>query len=205
MIVHLEGTLVEATPLSAVIDVNGVGYGISLPVTTAEKLPQLGQRVRLFTHAVYREDSQTLYGFATQDEREWFRLLSEHVSGIGPKIALSILSKLSIPILRQAIAQEDVNQLSQCPGIGKKTAARLCVELKDKVAGLMPKASTSTSPSGENKTPSESPAQGQFNDAIAALVTLGYKLDAADKAVRQAQQKLGDEATTEALIRASLR
>ncbi|MDP0501432.1 MAG: Holliday junction branch migration protein RuvA [Verrucomicrobiota bacterium JB022] len=202
MIVHLEGTLVEATPLSAVLDLHGVGYGLAIPVTTAERLPALGQKVRLFTHVVYREDAQTLYGFATPEEREWFRLLSEHVSGIGPKIALSILSKLSIPMLRQAIAQEDVKTLSQCPGIGAKTAARLCVELKDKVAGLA-KNSTPAAPS--SPAGSTAPAPSQFGDAVAALITLGYKLDAADKAVRQAQQKLGSDASTEALIMAALR
>lgn len=203
MIVHLEGTLVEAGPLHAVVDVQGVGYGLAIPVSTAEKLPRLGERVRLLTHVVYREDAQLLYGFATAEERSWFRLLSEQVTGIGPKIALSILSHLSIPVLRQAILSDQLDQLAQCPGIGKKTAARLCVELKDKI-GAAPVATVPTA-SGAKGTPAAPAEANPIADAVAALVVLGYKLELADKSVRQAAERLGPTATTQDLIKGALR
>lgn len=205
MIVHLKGTLSAATPLSAVVDVQGVGYEVHIPVTTAEKLPAVGKDVFLHILAVYREDDQSLYGFATTRERDFFRLLVEKVSGIGPRSAISILSRLSVEMLQQAIASGDTALLTKCPGIGKKTAERLVVELKDKLAaqGL-----GSSTPSGGNAT---LPAQGngdaaanQISDAVAALVSLGYKLPDADKSVRKAKDALGDSATTEMLIRKAL-
>src|SRR5476651_2702522 len=103
MITSLQGTLVAATPLHAVVELNGLGYEVHIPVTTAEKLPAPGAQVKLHTHAVYREDAQTLYGFATVAERDFFRLLIENVSGVGPKSALTIMSKLSLALLESAI------------------------------------------------------------------------------------------------------
>jgi len=200
MIVHIEGKLLESTPVSAVIEANGLGYEVLIPVTTAEKLPPNGQTTRLHTLAVYREDSQHLYGFATRDEREFFRLLVEKVSGIGPKIALSILSKLSVVVLQGAIADGDVALLAKCPGIGKKTAERLVIELRDKVvpAGLA-RSTPATAPG--NASAREPDA---LQDAVAALIALGFKAPDADKAVRKALTKLGEEASAEQLIRASL-
>lgn len=200
MIAYLKGTLADATPLSAVVDVGGVGYALSIPVTTAEKLPPVGQSVKILTVAVYREDSQQLYGFATEDERDFFRLLVEKVSGIGPKIAISILSKLSVTLLRQAIASGDVALLAKCPGIGKKTAERLVIELKDKVG--LPASTESAILSATDS--GQSPGTSAVQDAIAALLALGYKIADADKSVRRASEKLGSDATTEALIRAAL-
>lgn len=200
MIVLIQGTLIEATPLSAIVDVQGIGYEVHIPVTTAERLPPSGQPVKLHTHAVYREDSQSLYGFAERNERDFFRLLTEKVSGIGPKIALSILSKLSLPTLQSAIASGDVALLSKCPGIGKKTAERLVVELRDKV-GL-------PASMGGVGTTSAAPLSGAAmaqEEAVLAMMALGYKADIADRAVRKARQSLGDEASTEALIKAALR
>lgn len=201
MIVSIEGTLAEATPVQAVIEVQGLGYAVHIPLTTAERLPPQGQRVKLHTLAVYREDRADLYGFATRQERDFFRLLVEHVSGIGPKIALSILSKLSVESLQNAIAQGDVALLSKCPGIGKKTAERLVVELRDKVfpGGLGSSKSCSAGTSFSDALP-QSPRQ----DAMAALVSLGYKPQDADKAVRKVAEKLGEAATAEVLIRAAL-
>ncbi|MEO0793742.1 MAG: Holliday junction branch migration protein RuvA [Verrucomicrobiota bacterium] len=199
MIAYLQGQLADATPISAIIDVNGVGYALAIPVTTAEKLPAIGKTVKLWTVPVYREDTQALYGFATEDERDFFRLLVEKVSGIGPRIAVSILSKLSVPMLRQAISDGDVALLSKCPGIGKKTAERLVIELKDKV-GLP--ASTTTEPILGSE--SQSPESSSFQDAVSALLALGYKLADADKSVRKASKKLGDDASTEELIRGAL-
>lgn len=199
MIAYLQGKIADATPVSAIIDVNGVGYYVTVPVTTAEKLPHVGQETKIWTVAVYREDSAALYGFATTDERDFFRLLMEKVSGIGPKIAISILSKLSVPMLRQAIANGDVALLSKCPGIGKKTAERLVIELRDKV-GLPSSSSGETSTGGG----SEPTPANNVQDAVAALVALGYKLADADKSVRKALKKQGDDASTEELIRAAL-
>ena len=202
MIVSLEGKLIEAAPLSAIIEANGIGYEVFVPVTTAEKLPRIGQIARLHTLAVYREDSQTLYGFATREDRDFFRLLVEKVSGIGPKIALNIMSRMSVETLRTAIAHSDIALLSKCQGIGKKTAERLVIELRDKVfPGGIPAPTATTSADGSSPAPV---GGSDFQDALAALVTLGYKPPEADKALRKAQDKLGADASTEALIKTAL-
>jgi Holliday junction DNA helicase RuvA len=209
VIVSLRGILVSATPLSAVIDVGGVGYEVSIPVTTAEKLPALGAEARLLTVAVYREDSHSLYGFATQEERDFFKLLVEHVSGVGPKVAITILSRLSIPVLRAAILDGDVALLSKCHGIGKKTAERVVVELKDKLgahtsgAGSAPAVDLAGGGTGHAGDGPSGPAS-RVGDAVKALVTLGYKLPDADKAVSKAAATLGKNASVEELVRRSL-
>ena len=140
MIAHIKGTVLESTPLLVVLEAGGLGYEVHIPVSTAERVPGIGQECRLFVHSVYREDSATLYGFATRTDRDFFRLLVERVSGIGPKIGISILSRMSVDVLRSAIANSDIALLSKCPGIGRKTAERLVIELKDKVfaEGLAP-------------------------------------------------------------------
>lgn len=198
MIVQIEGRLLEATPLEAVIEAHGLGYAVQVPVTTAERLPSVGEKVRLHVHAVYREDSQALYGFWEREERDFFRFLIDKVSGMGPKTALNLFSRLSLTSLRTAIAQNDVALLSQVPGIGKRTAERLCVELKDRV-GEVGKAAPTVP--GSNLGAAGSPAA----DAVAALIALGFKPEVADKSVRQALQKLGGEATAEALVKAAFR
>ena len=134
MIAQIKGTVLEATPLLVIIEANGIGYELHIPLSTAERIPAVGQQCTLFTHAVYREDSATLYGFIIRRDRDFFRLLIEKVSGIGPKIGIGILSRLSVELLQSAIANSDITLLSKCPGIGKKTAERLVIELKDKVA-----------------------------------------------------------------------
>lgn len=201
MIVFIEGILVEHTPVKIVINVQGLGYEVNIPLTTAEKIPAIGAKVQLHTLAVYREDAQALYGFLRKEERDFFRLIVEKVSGIGPKTALSILSKLSFSVLKSAIAQSDIKLLSKCPGIGKKTAERLIIELRDKVylGGI-----DSADLINENMAITTSPEVATLNDAVAALMTLGYKLPDADKAARKAINKLGTEATTEALIKFAL-
>ncbi|WP_309398111.1 Holliday junction branch migration protein RuvA [Cerasicoccus maritimus] len=201
MIAYLQGKVADATPLSAIIDVNGVGYAVMVPVTTAEKLPAVGQEVRIWTVAVYREDSASLYGFASTEERDFFRLLMEKVSGIGPKTAISILSKLSVPMLTQTIANGDVALLSKCPGIGKKTAERLIVELKDKVGAIGVPSQTVVATGTTSQAPT---ASTTITDAVSALMALGYKAETADKSVSKAASKLGDSASTEELIRAAL-
>jgi Holliday junction DNA helicase RuvA len=198
MIVSLEGLLVESSPLRAVVEAYGLGYEVNIPLTTAERLPPPGQRVKLYTVAVYREDAQTLYGFAAREDRDFFQQLVEKVSGIGPKTALNLLSRLSADTLKSAIAQSNVALLSKCPGIGKKTAERLVVELRDKVLA-----------GGMTALPAEvSAAEGKegsvFTDAVGALMALGYNAPDADKAARRALSILGPKATSEALVKKAL-
>ncbi len=198
MIVSLRGKLIEAGVLRVVIECAGVGYEVNVPVTTAERLPKLGAEVFLLIHHVFREDGQALYGFAVAEEREFFKLLVEKVSGVGPKMALNILSRLSLPILRDAILRGDVALLSQCPGVGKKTAERLVMELKDKV-GL-----EGSAPSVAALAPAAALAPTPASDALAALVALGFKPADADKGVRTAVAKLGPGATADQLVKAAL-
>jgi len=198
VIARLKGTVLESSPLLVVLEAGGVGYEVHIPVTTAEKVPAIGAECSLFIHSVYREDSATLYGFAGRDDRDFFRLLVEKVSGIGPKIGISILSRMSTDLLRSAIASSDVGLLSKCPGIGKKTAERLVIELKDKV-GL---ASTGSVTSlGETDV---SGGASTFQDAVASLMTLGYKPADADKLVRKAVSMLSAAAAVEALTKTAL-
>ncbi len=199
MITSIQGTLTSASPLHAVVELNGFGYEVNIPVTTAEKLPSPGANVKLHTLVIYREDSQTLYGFATPAERDFFRLMIEHVTGVGPKVALSIMSRLSLPLLENAIRIGDVGTLAKCPGIGKKTAERLVVELKAKVGATAGIAVTV----GADQ-PSDSPTGSAHRDAVAALIALGYKAADADQAVRHAVLALGPKASTEALIKKAL-
>ena len=198
MITSIQGTLVSATPLHAVIELNGLGYEVHIPVTTAEKLPASGATVKLHTLVIYREDAQTLYGFATPADREFFRLLIEHVTGIGPKSALTIMSRMSIASLEGAIRSGDIATLSKVPGIGKKTAERLVVELKGKVGG----ADSAPAAALSGEAPASEP--NVHRDATSALIALGYKAADADQAVRRAALALGAKATTEALIKKAL-
>ncbi len=196
MIVSLRGKLIEAGIFRAVIECAGIGYEVNIPVSTAEKLPAIGEEVRLFTLQTFREDGQSLYGFYSAEERDFFKLLVEKVSGIGPGIALKIFSRLSLPVLQNAIRNSDVAMLSQCPGIGKKTAERLIVELRDKI-GLATTTMPATNHEAANATTNAPSVQA---DAVAALVSLGYKLDQADKAVRNALQKADDNVSLDTLI-----
>jgi Holliday junction DNA helicase RuvA len=197
MITSIRGTLTESALVRAVVEVGGFGYEVHVPVTTAERLPSVGSTVKLHTLVIYREDSQTLYGFATAEDRDFFRLMIENVTGIGPKMALSIMSRLSLPMLQGAIRSGDIAALAKCPGIGKKTAERLVIELKGRVGSVGGQVPTA-SPGGPASD------QSPHADAVAALVALGYKLADADEAVRRASLNLGPKATTESLIRKAL-
>jgi Holliday junction DNA helicase RuvA len=202
MITSIQGLLAEATPLRAIVELNGFGYEVNIPVTTAEKLPSPGVTVKLHTLVIYREDSQTLYGFATASERDFFRLMIETVSGVGPKLALTIMSRMSLPVLEASIRNGDVASLSKCPGIGKKTAERLVIELRSKVGASGPApVHGADSASGETSAPD---ANTPLRDAVLALAALGYKQADADALVRRAQIALGADATTEQLIKRSL-
>ena len=198
MITFLEGTLVEALPTHVVIGVHGVGYHVSIPLSSYDKLPLPGQPIKLLTHLAVREDAHILYGFASPGERDLFRLLVGHVSGIGPKTALDVLSGSSVASFKASVVAGDIAALSKIKGIGKKTAERIVVELKDKVgiAAAWEAASAAHAPS---------PADVQVNDAVLALIALGYKQVDAHKAVKAAQDKAGGTLGTEDLVRAALK
>jgi Holliday junction DNA helicase RuvA len=204
MISFIEGIVESETPLEVVLNCQGIGYVVHVPVTTAEKIPGIGQSVRLHIHPVYREDSQALYGFADREERDFFHLVTSKVSGIGPKIGLNLMSRLSFQMLKEAIARGDAGLLAKCPGIGKKTAERVCIELKDKVGSPGSPGATATA----TKTGTDGAASGSavaYSDAVQALMTLGFKMDAADKAVRAACQELGADSSADTLIKAALK
>jgi Holliday junction DNA helicase RuvA len=203
MITSIQGLLTEATPLRAIVEIAGFGYEVNIPVTTAEKLPASGATVKLHTLVIYREDAQTLYGFATPAERDFFRLMIETVSGVGPKLALTIMSRMSLPVLESAIRDGDVAGLSKCPGIGKKTAERLVVELRAKLGATGGASPVAGAPAADG-APAAPSGSTVFRDAVLALGALGYKPADADAAVRRAQIALGADATTEKLIKRAL-
>ncbi len=171
MIGRLSGILFDKNPAQLVVDCNGVGYEVSVPMSTFYNLPSTGEKVALLTHMVVREDAQLLYGFGTTQERELFRELIK-ISGIGARTALAILSGMSVKDLAQAVTLQDAGRLTKIPGIGKKTAERLLLELKGKLGadiGAVPGA-----PEGENS-----------NDILSALLALGYSEKEALLAIKQ--------------------
>jgi holliday junction DNA helicase RuvA len=172
MIGRLSGTLLEKNPPQLLLDVQGVAYEVDVPMSTFYNLPPNGERVTLFTHLVVREDAHLLYGFGSDNERRAFRQLLK-VNGIGAKIALSLLSGLSVPELAQAIAMQETGRLTRVPGIGRKTAERLLLELKDKLGAELAHAI------GVNRVP---PAT---SDIMHALIALGYSEREATAAIRQ--------------------
>jgi Holliday junction DNA helicase RuvA len=198
MITSLNGKLVEALPTQATIEVNGIGYEVLIPLSSYDKLPAAGHEIKILTHLVVREDAHTLYGFMTAAERELFRLLINTVSGIGPKIAVNILSGISVTAFRGAVANGDVKALSQISGVGKKTAERIVVELKDRIgaAGAWEASSAQRGLSPEDQ---------KLNDAVLALIALGFKQNEAYDSVRKVQSMLGPPATVEDLVRACLK
>jgi len=198
MITFLQGTLAESLPTQVVVNVNGVGYEVLIPLSSFDKLPAPGQPLKLLTQLVVREDAHLLYGFMTDAERNLFRLLTHTVSGIGPKTALNILSGISVTAFRGAVASGDVKALSQISGVGKKTAERIIVELRDKVgvAGAWEAASAKHALSADDQ---------KVNDAVLALMALGFKQAEAHDSVRAAQAMLGPQTTVEALVRACLK
>ena len=198
MISFLEGKLVESLPTQVTVDVNGVGYEVLIPLSSFDKLPSPGNSVKLLTHLAVREDAHVLYGFMTSPEREMFRLLINTVSGIGPKLALNVLSGMNVTALRGAVANGDVKALSQISGVGKKTAERIVVELKDKIgaAGAWEAASAARGLSASDQ---------KVNDAVLALMALGFKQVEAHESIRGALSLLGEKATVEDLVRACLK
>lgn len=198
MITFLRGKLIEALPTQATVEVNGVGYEVLIPLSSFDKLPAPGAEVQILTHLAIREDAHVLYGFMTAAERDLFRLLIHTVSGIGPKIALNVLSGMNPVALRGAVANGDVKALSQISGVGKKTAERIVVELKDKMG-----AAGAWEASSAQRALSD--ADQKVNDAVLALMALGFKQPEAHDAIRASQAVLGPQASVEALVRASLK
>jgi Holliday junction DNA helicase RuvA len=192
MIAHLTGKLLEKNANSAIVDVGGVGYEVTIPLSTFYELGEVGSDVSLRVHTHVRQDAIQLFGFMTTRERHLFlRLIS--VQGVGPKLAITMLSGMSADEMVLAIRKEDLSRLTGIPGVGRKTAERLVVELRDKMADL-----------GESKTAAESlPSDGVFDDALSALINLGYQRAAAEKALNQAAKE-GTEITVQKLLRRSL-
>lgn len=202
MITHLHGILVEKQPPQLVVDVNGVGYEVDAPMTTFYRLPATGERVELLTHQVIREDAHVLYGFASRDERTLFRALIK-VNGVGPKVALAILSGMDAPQFVRCITTHDVGALTRIPGIGKKTAERLVVEMQDRLPSTL---GTALNPGHTGKDskggPAFSPLQSAIAEAEAALIALGYKPQEAAKAISAIET---DGLKSEEIIRLSLK
>jgi holliday junction DNA helicase RuvA len=197
MIAFVRGRLVEAHPPVAVVDTQGVGYEILIPMSSYERLPSPGADVTLLTHLVVREDAHTLYGFITAEERELFRALVQHVSGVGPKMALNLLSGLSVAALGAAVAAGDIKTLASISGVGRKTAERIVVELKDKLR--TPKhlqVAKGAEPQGPRSI---------VDDAAAALMALGFKPADAAETARAVSALLGPDSTLEELVRACLK
>lgn len=176
MIGRLKGILLEKQPPQLLIDVNGVGYEVEAPMTTFYKLPEINQEVRLFTHMVVREDAQLLFGFFTEEERRLFRTLIK-VNGVGAKVALGILSGIEAQDFANCILNNDTARLIKIPGIGKKTAERLVVEMRDRLDSWEIKISASESAAKQTT------AFSIESDAISALVSLGYKPQEASRAI----------------------
>jgi holliday junction DNA helicase RuvA len=199
MISRLKGFLIEKNPPKLLIDVVGIGYEVDAPMTTIYALPELGMEVVLHTHLSVREDAHQLYGFLTLDDRNLFRMLIA-VNGIGPKTALGILSALDALSLAEAIYQEDITRLVNIPGIGKKTAERLLIELRDKMAKWAPEAKLS---SGKTEGKSIGIKNRLIHEAVQALISLGYKQNDAMQRIEKLQKSQPD-LSSEEMIRQAL-
>jgi Holliday junction DNA helicase RuvA len=195
MLAHIDGVLESKSEDEVVIDAGGVGYLINVPTHVADLLPSEGERCRLYVHTNFREDDGTsLYGFPTKEERALFRLLLT-VSGIGPKVGLSILSCVTVEDLAEAIITEDIKKLTTINGVGRKTAQRLILELKDKVADMRLMM----------RVRRPGAADTAMDDAMDALLALGYSRTAAADAVSKARETFAAQPKVEELIKVSLR
>jgi Holliday junction DNA helicase RuvA len=195
MIALLTGKLLEKQPNQVIVDVSGVGYEVNIPLSTFYELGEVGMPIQLRIHTHVREDALSLYGFQSLKEKQLFELLTS-ISGIGPKLGITILSGMSVPELVPAIRQSNLVRLTSIPGVGKKTAERLVVELRDKLSKF-------------EVSPVDMPAVGaafsqQHEDVISALINLGYQKLAAERAVQKASADIGSDPPFEALLRKSL-
>lgn len=199
MIGRLTGTVADKQAPDVLIDVNGIGYEVQMPLNCFYELPEEGTTTTVYTHFVVREDAQLLYGFSSKQERSLFRLLIK-ANGVGPKLALTILSGLTAEQFVQCVEHDDVTTLVKLPGVGKKTAERLLIEMRDRIKDLdvskefMPKLSIETSVVKNTKS--------EFDDAVSALMALGYTSQQANKSVKAVHQ---DDLDSETLIRNALK
>lgn len=197
MIGRLRGEVVEKRAPYLLLDVNGVGYELETPLSTFFELPETGRPVTLYTHLAVREDAHVLYGFASESERALFRSLLK-VSGVGAKMALAILSGMNAEVFARCVESEDVGSLVRLPGIGRKTAERLIVEMRDRLSKMGDQLSAAAGPGRGGSV--ERP-RGVKSDAVDALVALGYKPQEAERMVKAVAS---EEMDSEALIRAAL-
>ena len=177
MIGRLHGVLLRKEPPALLVDVSGVGYELEAPMTTFYELPPAGEAVTLYTHLVVREDAHLLYGFIREAQRRLFRDLLK-VNGVGPRVALAVLSGLSDEEFIRCVAEEDIARLTKIPGIGRKTAERLVIELRDKLPKDVP------APAARGAADGPPPPADPISEAVSALVSLGYKPNEASRAVR---------------------
>ena len=181
MIGRLQGVLVRKEPPALMLDVGGVGYELEAPMTTFYELPAVGERVTLHTHLVVRDDAHLLYGFVREAQRRLFRELLK-VNGVGPRVALAVLSGLSDEEFSRCVAEADIARLTKVPGIGRKTAERLVIEMRDKLPKDIPLPASTTAAG-------QAPPADPVSEAVSALVALGYKPNEASRAVRSASTK----------------
>jgi holliday junction DNA helicase RuvA len=191
MLEYIKGKLIEASPIKAIVDINGLGYKLLISLNTYAKIPPLGKEVCLFISTVIREDSHKLFGFLTRAERDLFEKLTD-VSGVGPKTALALIGHMEIGDLQRAITSDNIPLLCKIPGVGKKTAERLVIDLRDKVKNL------------DESGPQAKP-QGSVADAINALINLGYTTQRAQKAIQTVLDKSPVEPPLSELITLALR
>lgn len=199
MIGRIRGVLIEKKPPEIQIDVAGICYEVQVPMSTLYQLPDVGAELTLHTHFVVREDAQLLYGFFEEKDKAMFRSLIK-INGVGPKMALGILSSMEADEFVRAVRANDINAMVKMPGIGKKTAERLLIEMRDRLADW-----SSDSESGADAQPSSSSPSSITNDAETALVSLGYKPQQAAHAIAQVLKANPEIADSEQLIRLSLK
>src|SRR5271155_5100608 len=197
MISFLRGTGIQGPPMRLIIEAGGVGYDVHIPLSTYDKLPQPGAEAKILTHLVVREDAHILYGFATPEERDLFRLLVNNVSGIGPKLALAVLNGSTPVMFRGLVVAGDIASLSKIKGVGKKTAERIVVELRDKVG-------VSAAWEAASAKQALTPEEAHVNDAVLALISLGYKQAEAHKVVRSLHDA-NPKSTVEQLVKEALK
>jgi len=201
MIGRIKGELIEKTAPVLLVDVNGVGYEILCPMTTIYDIGDIGSRVLLHTQMIVREDAQLLYGFKTKFDRKYFQALIK-INGVGPKMALAILSGMDAETLTYTVMNQDISMLTSIPGIGAKTAERLMVELKDKVESLAQEMPEGNSAGGTKSLSLNRSISLEESEAISALVSLGYKPKEAQKVIGSVKNEAKD---TEDMIRLALK
>jgi Holliday junction DNA helicase RuvA len=185
---RLRGTLAEKQPPHLILDVNGLGYELEVPMTTLYRLPSVGEPLTLHTHLVVREDAQLLYGFFGKRERDFFRELIR-LNGVGPKLALALMSSLEVDELVRCVQSQDTSALTKVPGVGKKTAERLLVELKDRFKAWETVPAMFALVPNQPGGPDAPPVATAENDAVSALISLGYKPQEASKAISAIKEK----------------